>query len=396
MTELEPDLRPYAARLNASVNEKIAEFQSGRRPKHVLFAQQFDRAFLDRLGKTADELRILSRLKESALEVRALLPHKRAMLYFTQESTRTFMSFMAACHLLGMATSEIRDPRLSSEYKGESPLDSMRMFSAYSDVIVVRSKVPQFAEVCAYLMNDLEHDQRAVPIINGGSGADEHPTQALLDMFTLQRTFGAGRGDPSTDRFHRLQQRDPGLEADLDGKTYAFVGDIGRGRTVRSLCTLLAGFRGVTFRFVSPDRPKMRLQDDLAQRLRQQGIAFTEHHSLDEVVADVDIVYMTRVQSEHDKAGDALTEEEREACRLTPERADRMRPHAAILHPFPRNDEIPAEVDANPRAMYFHQARNGIWVRAALMCHIFDVDTDVRELYDRFAGEHRSYNASVL
>ena len=119
-----------------------------------------------------------------------LLPHKRAMLYFTQPSTRTFLSFMAACQILGMTCNEVRDSSTSSEAKGETRFDSIRMFSSYFDVIIMRSKLAQLAESCAYLMNDLEETgNRSVPIVNAGSGADEHPTQALLDIYTLQRTF---------------------------------------------------------------------------------------------------------------------------------------------------------------------------------------------------------------
>ena len=110
-----------------------------------------------------------------------LLHHKRAMLYFTQPSTRTFLSFMAACQILGITCNEVRDPSTSSETKGETRFDSIRMFSSYFDLIVMRSPIARLAEACAYLMNDLSaHGQRSVPIINAGSGADQHPTQALL------------------------------------------------------------------------------------------------------------------------------------------------------------------------------------------------------------------------
>ena len=119
-----------------------------------------------------------------------LLHHKRAMLYFTQPSTRTFLSFMAACQILGITCNEVRDPTTSSETKGETRFDSIRMFSSYFDLIIMRSKLARLAETCAYLMNDLESSgNRSVPIVNAGSGADEHPTQALLDIYTLQRTF---------------------------------------------------------------------------------------------------------------------------------------------------------------------------------------------------------------
>lgn len=400
MKQTPPDLESYERRLERPTNLKLPELQMGSRPKHVLFAQQFDRPFLDRLGRTADQIRVLSQTKSTAVELRDLLPHKRAMLYFTQQSTRTFLSFMASCQLLGMSTSEIRDPSLSSEYKGESPLDSMRMFSSYSDLIVIRSVIPQFAECCAYLMNDLdEFNQRSVPIVNGGSGADEHPTQALLDVFTIQRTFGVGAAEDhvGTSRFSELQERYPELRPGLDGKTYVFSGDIGRGRTVRSLCVLLANFSDIHLRFVSPPRPKLRLQPDLRDWLKSRGIDLSEHESLDEVVEEADILYSTRIQTEHDTVdSETATSQELRACRVTPERVQRMKDFAAILHPFPRNEEIPHSIDNDPRAMYFRQARNGIWIRSAVIAHLFDVDTSIREIYDAHVSDWRRYNQDVL
>ena len=165
------------------------------------------------------------------------------MLYFTQPSTRTFLSFTAACQMLGIACNEVRDPSVSSEAKGESPFDSIRMFSSYFDIIIMRSVVPNFAECCAYLMNEMdEQDHRSVPIVNAGSGADEHPTQALLDIYTIKRTFQFKHPKDSS-RWNRfddeLRRKYPGLTKSLDGKLYGFCGDIGRGRTVRSLASLL-------------------------------------------------------------------------------------------------------------------------------------------------------------
>src|SRR4051795_9901384 len=146
---------------------------------------------------------------------------------------------MAACQILGMACNEFRDASVSSEAKGESPLDSIRMFSSYFDVIIMRARYPQFAEACAYLMNDLDRltdsdrtGQRGVPIVNGGSGADEHPTQALLDVYTLQKIFSfeskkdSSRGGALAQNRRKYKDVTKGL----DGKSYCFCGDIGRGR----------------------------------------------------------------------------------------------------------------------------------------------------------------------
>src|SRR5436190_5372620 len=239
-----------------------------------------------------------------------LLRHKRAMLYFTQASTRTFLSFLAACQILGMQTGEIRDPSVSSEAKGESPLDSIRMFSSYFGVIIMRGRYPHFGEACAYLMNDLDHihdvdraGQRGVPIINGGSGADEHPTQALLDIYTLQRLFSfeSKKDSSRRSRFGELRRKYPTLTKGPEGKVYCFCGDIGRGRTVRSLAQLLALYKNVTMHFVYPPHPRLEMSDDLREYLLTAGVKITEGHSLKAVIGDIDVLYMTRIQHEHDK-----------------------------------------------------------------------------------------------
>ena len=205
----------------------------------------------------ADVIRQLSRHRSGQDFLINLLHHKRAMLYFTQPSTRTFLSFMAACQILGMTCNEVRDPSTSSETKGETRFDSIRMFSSYFDVIIMRSPIARLAESCAYLMNDLETSgSRSVPIVNAGSGADEHPTQALLDIYTLQRSFqfASPKDSPSANRFEELRERKgyAGLTKGLSQKTYGFCGDIGRGRTVRSLAMLLAMYENVRLVFIAP------------------------------------------------------------------------------------------------------------------------------------------------
>jgi aspartate carbamoyltransferase catalytic subunit len=392
----------YERRLSRPTKQKLADFTRDTRLKHVIYALQFDRPLLDQLGRTATMIRTMARSKDTADFLAGLLSHKRAMLYFSQTSTRTFLSFTAACQLLGMKTAEIRDPSLSSEYKGESPIDSMRMFSSYYDIVIMRSGLPNFSERCAYLMNDLDaFNQRSVPVVNGGSGADEHPTQALLDVFTIQRTFAfeSDRNSRSWTRLQQLQSRYPSLTPGLDSKTYTFCGDIGRGRTVRSLAILLAQYRNVTMQFVAPSHPALVLQSDLRDRLISAGVKVTEHTNLSEVIQETDLLYMTRVQHEHNSAGgkDALlaalaTSEHK----LTTDLVDRMREYAPILHPFPRNDEIPVEIDDNSRAMYFRQARNGMWVRAALLAHLFDVEGQIAFRYEDEMRDFHNYNEAVL
>ena len=139
------DLSDFDRRLSRPVRMRANEFQRDGRLKHVLFSAQFSRELLERLCRMADMIRELAKSKQGSDQLRSLLSHKRAMLYFTQPSTRTFLSFMAACQILGLTCNEVRDPSTSSEVKRESPIDSIRMFSSYFDLIIMRSKIPNFA-----------------------------------------------------------------------------------------------------------------------------------------------------------------------------------------------------------------------------------------------------------
>lgn len=401
------DWYEYEARLQRPLAMKLADFRRDDRLRHVIFSRQFDIPLLDRIAQVGSKMREIGETREGLRFLASLLSHKRAMLYFTQASTRTFLSFMAACQILGMSYGEIRDPSVSSEAKGESPLDSIRMFSSYFDVIIMRAKYPDFAEACAYLMNDLDHlndsehtGLRGVPIINGGSGADEHPTQALLDLYTIQRLFSfESKTDSSRrSRFGDLQRKHPNLTKGPDNKIYCFCGDIGRGRTVRSLAQLLALYRNVQMIFIYPPHDKLRMSDDLREYLVSAGVKISEGHQLEKVIADIDVLYMTRIQHEHD-AGDNYDEAALKACMLTPELVARMKEYAAIMHPFPRNGmnpEIPFDIDHDPRAHYFDQSLNGMWVRAALLSYLFNVDAEVYSYHEKMFSERHDYNRGVL
>jgi aspartate carbamoyltransferase len=407
-TQDERDLVLYDSRLQRPVRMKTPEFERNGRIRHVIFSGQFSAAFLDELAGIADMIRVLSKSRVGQDFLINLLPHRRAMLYFTQPSTRTFLSFMAACQILGITCNEVRDPSTSSETKGETRFDSIRMFSSYFDVIIMRSPIARLAESCAYLMNDLEASgQRSVPIVNAGSGADEHPTQALLDIYTLQRSFqfASPKDSPAGNRFDELRQRKgySGLTKGLAHKTYGFCGDIGRGRTVRSLAMLLALYEDVRLVFVAPDHPKLSMRDDLRQRLKDRNVRFYEVESFDDdldgrpVIEQLDALYMTRIQKEHDDPADVASMAAIDFSRycLTPGLVGRMKEYAPILHPFPRDQhfgEIPPEIDNDPRAMYFRQARNGMWIRAALLAHIFDVDHLISRHFLNEYMERHHYN----
>src|SRR5690606_11617306 len=251
--------------------------------------------------------------------LRDLLPTRRAMLYFTQPSTRTFLSFNNACHILGMHTSEIRDPSTSSEVKGERFDDSIRTFSSYVHVIIMRTKEAGRAAQAARLMNGIP---RPVPVINAGSGSDQHPTQALLDIYTLQRSFEHSGG--------------------IDGKVIGMMGDLKRGRTVRSLSYLMKNYEGVRLVLIAPERFSM--EQDVKMHLEEHGIPYTETASLEDALPMLDALYVTRMQTEWDTAGESLGVDLARFSIGTRE-AGMMKTDAVIMHPLPRGREIDPAVD---------------------------------------------------
>jgi len=323
---------------------------------HVLRSDQFDRNFLDELYEITNRLRQIARSKKGRDYLQTLMSDKRAMLYFTQPSTRTFLSFLNACQILGIKTSSIRNPDTSSELKGETPEDAIRTFSSYVDMIIMRSPTAGLADSTAKL---LDETPRRVPIINGGSGKDEHPTQALLDVYTLRRSFAKTGGD-------------------MDGKTIAMVGDVKRGRTVRSLSRLMRHFKDVNLVFVSPET--LKIEDDLRAYLTKHNIAFTETEDFAGVMPSADAIYMTRIQDEHDKEGESKNIDYSK-YHLNYEHLDVLKSNAVIMHPLPRRQEVDVKVDADPRARYWRQERNGMWTRVALIARIFDVHRDITEPY---------------
>jgi aspartate carbamoyltransferase catalytic subunit len=334
-----------------SLTEKAACFDRDGRPYNVVVAQQFDRARLENLGSLATAIRRIAKTEEGMRFLAAQLPHKRAMLYFTQPSSRTFLSFTAACQILGMPVGEVRDTATSSEVKGESKEDSVRTFSSYYDMLIMREKNGGLAERMAWVF---AHSERPVPIINAGSGKDQHPTQALLDIYTLQRSFETRGG--------------------IDGKTIVFVGDLLRGRTVRSLAWLLTGYRNVRLRFVAP--AGLQIGADILDMLKAAGITHELSDRFEEAIPDADAIYMTRIQDEWDQPGQKAVDIEQYSFRV--DHLDRMKPDAVLMHPFPRRGEIAVEVDRDHRAVYWRQMRNGMWIRAALIAQIFGREDAIR------------------
>lgn len=320
--------------------------------RHVLSASQFDRPFLDRIYRLTNKIRQFDKSKEGLMYLQSLLPHRRAMLYFTQPSTRTFLSFQSACHILGIKNSEIRDTATSSEMKGESIEDSLRTFSSYVDLIIMRSPVRGLCDRVAAL---LDRSERPVPIINAGSGPDEHPTQALLDIYTLQRSFKDNGG--------------------IEGKSICMVGDLKRGRTVRSLSRLLTLYPGTKLIFASPEG--FRIEEDLRSFLRATKVEFLETKNFREAITQSDAIYMTRIQDEYDLSSGESSKIDSSGFCLTSSHLKDLKSTAVIMHPLPRRNELDPAIDSDPRAKYWRQERNGMWTRVALITTLLGVDEKI-------------------
>ncbi len=317
---------------------------------HILKSSQFDLPTLKYLYRVTNHIRRFDKSKDGLIYLKGLLNEKRVMLYFTQVSTRTFLSFQSACHILGMQTLEIRDPSTSSEMKGESTLDSLRTFSSYADLMIIRSVIPGLSENVA---EHLDQSPRKVPIVNAGSGPDEHPTQAALDIYTLMRSF-KGSGN-------------------IEGKTICFVGDLKRSRTTRSLIRILCLFKNVRLLLVSPEA--YQIKEDIYQLLVSEGIDFTQTQDFKKSISEADAIYITRIQSEYED--DTVPDPSIKNFFFREEHLRLIGDNCVIMHPLPRCQELDIAVDNDPRAMYWRQERNGMWTRAALISMIFGVDNKI-------------------
>jgi aspartate carbamoyltransferase catalytic subunit len=303
--------------------------------RHVIKAQQFDKHWIEGFF---GQVRLMEDVAASGGSD-ALRRRIMATLFY-QPSTRTRLSFEAAmCRLGGTVISTENAKEFSSAAKGESLEDTIRVVAGYADVIVLRHYELGSSERAAAL--------DAVPVINAGDGPGQHPTQALLDLYTIERELGR-----------------------LSGLKVAMVGDLKYGRTVRSLAYLLSKFEGTTLYFVAP--PICQIGDDIKAHLAEKGVPFSEVGSLDDVIGEADVIYQTRIQKEAFSFEELQGEYEETFRRfiITPELVSRMRQEAIIMHPLPRVKEIATSVDGDRRAAYFRQAKNGLYVRMALLMRI--------------------------
>lgn len=257
-----------------------------------------------------------------------------ATLFF-EPSTRTRLSFESAASRLGAKVIGFTDAATSSVKKGETLKDTILTVSNYSDIIVMRHPKEGSARYAS--------EVSPVPILNAGDGANQHPTQCLLDLYSIRKT-----------------------QKKLDNLNIAFVGDLKYGRTVHSLVTALANYK-TTFHLVSPI--ELKLPSSVKRYIKENNLEYHQYTELDEVIPKVDILYMTRIQQE--RFADPLDYERvKNAYILRNSMLEGSKKNLRVLHPLPRVNEITEDVDSNPKAYYFQQAQNGVYIRQALLATI--------------------------
>lgn len=329
---------------------------------NILSITQFERGDIDTIFQVADSmLPYARREKRTRVLDGAILGNM-----FFEPSTRTRISFGAAFNLLGGMVRETTGLSNSALAKGESLEDTARVLSAYSDVIAMRH--PDNGSVEAFAKASL------VPVVNGGDGSNEHPTQALLDLYTIQ-----------------TELRDKGRT--LDGLKIAMIGDLRYGRTVHSLCKLLTLYQQVEVKLISPTA--LQMPEDIVELLRQSGVKVVVSDELEPNIQDVDIVYSTRIQEER-FASQQEADLYRGRFRLNQQiYTKHCQPHTVIMHPLPRDsrkdaNELDPDLDQNPNLAIFRQADNGVVVRMALFALILDVV----HLVDNYAEPVHWYTAN--
>ena len=317
--------------------------------KHILSVDQFDRSATEQVFAVADEMQVYAaRDRITRVLEGAILSNM-----FFEPSTRTRVSFGSAFNLLGGEVRETTEVKDSSLAKGESLYDTARVLSGYSDIIVMRH--PEAGSVSEF------SEASRVPVINGGDGANEHPSQALLDLYTMKKELS-----------------DKGKN--LDGLRIALIGDLKNGRAVHSLCKLLSHYSDITFNLIAPK--ELELSEELEESLTKQGHKIKKYARLEEGIKDVEIVYVTRTQEERFSSREDA-DKYRGLFRLNESiYTEHCAPNTVIMHPLPRDSrseaqELDADMNQNPNLAIFRQADNGVVIRMALFALVLDVVNQV-------------------
>jgi aspartate carbamoyltransferase len=299
--------------------------------RDILSTEDLSREDILQILKVSGRMEKLARTKRIA----PLLADRLVAVIFLEPSTRTRLSFETAILRLGARPITVADPKSSSAAKGESLTDTARTVEGYVDCIVMRQPETGGAKRVA--------DAVGIPVINGGDGTGQHPTQALLDLYTIQKERGG-----------------------LEGLTVAMVGDLKYGRTVHSLSYALAPF-SPKYVYCSP--AELKMPEAVTRDVRARGIPVSETADIREALSRADIVYMTRVQRERFE-DPAQYERLKGSYILTRELVEKAKLGLTVMHPLPRVDEIAVDVDPLPGAAYFRQAHNGVFLRMALLAMV--------------------------
>ena len=299
---------------------------------HILTGKQFaDKNLIDKIFKKAKEFQVA----DGEGKTPKLLSGKIVATVFYETSTRTRLSFESGALKLGAGVISISDPKTSSASKGETLEDAIRVISGYSDAIVLRHPENGAAEMASKVSG--------VPIINAGDGFNEHPTQALYDLYTIEKELGK-----------------------IDGLKVAFLADLRYQRNVHSLVPIFSLFKNIQLYFIGPK--ELALPEAYKAELLKNKIKFTELETIDSVLPDIDVLYVARVFKER-FTDEAEYERLKKSFFVDKNTLAKMKKDSVILHVMPRIFEIDKEVDADPRAAYFRQAQNGLYVRMALLCY---------------------------
>jgi aspartate carbamoyltransferase catalytic subunit len=301
--------------------------------QHIVKTQNFTKDFLAEIFSSAREIRKVI-ASGASLDI---LHGKVIATLFYEESTRTRLSFETAAYKLGAGVVSSTNARqFSSVSKGESLEDTIKTLHGYADCIILRYYKEGGAARAAHFSK--------VPIINGGDGSGQHPTQSLLDLFTIEDELGQ-----------------------IDGLKVMLVGDLKHGRTVHSLAYLLGKFDNIQLRLIAPKN--LQMPEEILSYLERHGVGVIIDSDFRELIGDIDVLYQTRIQKERFNNLEEY-EESKSDLAITRQVANSMKSDAIILHPLPRVDEIRYGVDDNHRAKYFTQAENGIYVRMALLKYL--------------------------
>ena len=312
-------------------------------PRHLLNPMDFSVEELDQLMDLAADIEHNPAKYAHACEGKTLAT------CFYEPSTRTRLSFEAAMMRLGGKILGFSEPNSSSAAKGETLADTIKMVSIYSDIIAMRHPKEGSAKV-ASMYSD-------VPVINAGDGGNQHPTQTLTDLLTIKS-----------------------LKGSLENHTIGLCGDLKNGRTVHSLVKSMSRYKGIKFIFISPDELKMPKY--IKDAIQEQGHAYYETDNLDEVIGSLDILYMTRVQRERFENQEQY-EKLKNYYILNKSKMQNAREDMLVMHPLPRVNEIDVDVDDDKRAVYFKQAKYGMFVRMALIMKLLgikEVQNDLEEV----------------